>query len=87
MALEVPVVSSNAGGIPEVNEDGVTGYMSEIGDIEAMSRNAIKILSDPETHSLFRANAYKKAQTFNVKSIVPQYEALYDKVLSQPVVI
>lgn len=87
MALEVPVVSSNAGGIPEVNEHGITGFLSNIGDVDDMARNSIKILSDPKIHQLFRKNALEKAKTFNVKSILPQYEALYQKVLSLPVPI
>lgn len=81
MALEVPVVSSNAGGIPEVNVNGETGYTSEVGDVEAMAKNAIHILSDSDRHESFRKNALKKAQTFDVQRILPQYEKLYEKVL------
>ena len=87
MALEVPVVSSNAGGIPEVNEHGITGFMSEIGDVDDMARNAIKILENPKTHKTFRNNALKKAQSFNVQAILPQYVDLYKKVLGIPVTI
>lgn len=83
MALEVPVVSTNAGGIPEVNIHGETGYLSEIGDVDDMAQNALSILSDADTHSRFRANAFKKAQEFNVKNILPQYVALYERVLGQ----
>jgi len=87
MALEVPVVSSNAGGIPEVNVDGVTGYICDIGDVTSMAQKAVHILSDTERHATFRANAFAQAQTFDVKKITPQYEALYEKVLHTPVTI
>ncbi len=83
MALEVPVISTNAGGIPEVNVHGETGYLSEIGDVEDMSKNAIHILSDESRHQQFRANAFKKAQEFNVQKIVPQYEALYERAIER----
>lgn len=85
MALEVPVVSSNAGGIPEVNVDGLTGYLCEIGDVDCMAQKAIHILSDPDRHATFRANAFAQAQTFDVKKITPQYEALYERVISAKV--
>lgn len=85
MALEVPVVSSNAGGIPEVNVDGLTGYLCEIGDVDCMAQKVIHILSDPERHATFRANAFAQAQTFDVKKITPQYEALYESVISAAV--
>ncbi len=81
MALEVPVVSSNAGGIPEVNEDGVTGYLCDIGDVACMAEKAIHILSDPNRHEKFRKNALRQALNFDVKKITPQYEALYERVL------
>lgn len=83
MALEVPVVSTNVGGIPEVNIDGETGYLSNVGEIEDMANNAIKILSSPEVHQKFRENALAKAQEFNVDRIVPHYERLYKKALSK----
>ncbi len=85
MALEVPVVSSNAGGIPEVNVDGLTGYLCEIGDVDCMAQKAIHILSDTDRHATFRANAFAQAQTFDVKKITPQYEALYERVINATV--
>ncbi len=81
MAAEVPVISSNAGGLPEIIINGFCGYMSNVGDVEDMSRNAIKILKDDETFAVFKANALKQAQRFDIENIVPQYEALYLKVL------
>jgi len=83
MALEVPIISTNVGGIPEVNIDGVTGYLSEVGDIDKMAANAIAILSDPETHLEFRKNAMAKAREFDVHKIVPEYIKLYEQVLSK----
>ena len=82
MALHVPVISTNAGGIPEVNINGVTGYLSEIGDVASMAKNAKEILRDPAKHELFRNNAFAKAQEFDVNKIVPEYEAIYKKALS-----
>jgi N-acetyl-alpha-D-glucosaminyl L-malate synthase BshA len=81
MAAEVPVISSNAGGLPEINLDGITGYMSNVGDIEDMSKNAIKILSDPKIHQQFKSNSLAQAKKFGINNIVPLYEALYEKVL------
>jgi len=77
MAAEVPVISTNAGGLPEINIHGFSGYMSNVGDIEDMSKNAIAILSDSTTHLQFKANALAQAKRFGIDNIVPQYEALY----------
>ncbi|MFT4568396.1 MAG: N-acetyl-alpha-D-glucosaminyl L-malate synthase BshA [Saprospiraceae bacterium] len=81
MALHVPVISTNAGGIPEVNVNGVTGYLSEVADVASMAADAKEILRDPVKHQLFRNNAFKKAQEFDVHKIVPEYEAIYQKAL------
>lgn len=83
MAAEVPVISTNAGGLPEINIDGVTGYMSEVGDVEDMCRNAMKILKDKETHDSFKANALVQAKKFDISNIVPQYEQLYDRLVKE----
>lgn len=80
MAAEVPVISTNAGGLPEIIQQGVCGYMSNVGDVEDMSANAIKILEDPETHERFRKNALAQADRFDIDKIVPEYEALYRRV-------
>ncbi len=82
MALEVPVVSSNVGGIPEVNEHGITGFLSNVGDVDAMANHAKYILRDPVIHDRFRKNAYAKAREFDVEKIIPQYEAVYQKAAS-----
>ena len=83
MACEVPVVSSNAGGIPEVNIHGVTGYVSEIGDVEDMAANAINMLSDPILHDKMKANALKRAQEFDIVKILPLYEKFYERITSK----
>ncbi|WP_299682887.1 N-acetyl-alpha-D-glucosaminyl L-malate synthase BshA [uncultured Dokdonia sp.] len=81
MVNEVPVVSSNAGGIPEVNIDGITGYLSNVGNIADMAQNAIRILQDDDTLNTFKKNAKQEARKFDIQNIVPLYEELYEKVL------
>ncbi len=81
MAAEVPVISTNVGGLPEININGYCGYMSNVGDVEDMAKNAISILSDEAVHATFRKNALAQARKFDIHNIVPQYEALYQSVL------
>ena len=83
MACEVPVISSNAGGIPEVNIHGVTGYVSEIGDVKDMAANAIKMLSDPILHDQMKANALARALEFDIVKILPLYEKYYERITSK----
>jgi N-acetyl-alpha-D-glucosaminyl L-malate synthase BshA len=80
MACEVPVISSNAGGIPELNVDGVTGYLCNVGDYETMAQRAISILSDEDKLLEFKRNAKKRALEFHINNIVPQYEKVYEQV-------
>lgn len=80
MACEVPVISSNAGGIPELNVQGVTGFMSNVGDIEDMVKNALHILN-PKNLPSFKKMALKRAKEFNISNILPQYEEYYIKVI------
>lgn len=82
MACEVPVISSNAGGLPEVNIHGQTGFLSEIGDVDDMARNALTILSDDDTLQRFRTAALTQAQRFDINFILPQYEKYYEEVLA-----
>ncbi|WP_103068351.1 N-acetyl-alpha-D-glucosaminyl L-malate synthase BshA [Aquimarina sediminis] len=82
MVNKVPVISSNTGGIPEVNKQGVSGYLSDIGDVKEMSENAIKILEDDLRLENFKAKAYKEAERFDVNQIVPKYIALYEGALA-----
>lgn len=81
MACQVPVISSNAGGIPEVNIHGETGFLSEIGDVQSMANNAINILKNEEILNKFRTNALAQAQRFDMKNILPDYEAYYEEVI------
>ncbi|MEO7485797.1 MAG: glycosyltransferase, partial [Ferruginibacter sp.] len=81
MAAEVPVISTNAGGLPEIIIDGNCGYMSNVGDVENMSKNAILILQDKTTHDRFKANALIQAKKFDIDNIVPQYEKLYERLI------
>jgi N-acetyl-alpha-D-glucosaminyl L-malate synthase BshA len=85
MACEVPVVSSNIGGLPEVNLHGETGYMADVGDVDAMARYALDILRDDETLQRFRAGALAQARRFDLQTILPQYEAYYKEVLAAAV--
>ena len=81
MAAGVPVISTNVGGLPEINIDGVTGYLHDVGDIVGMSRHAIEILQDDQLLNKFKMQAAAQAKKFDIHNIVPQYEALYNRFL------
>ena len=81
MACEVPVISSNTGGLPEVNLHGKTGFLSNIGDIEDMAKNALNILSDETIHKKFRMNALLQAKTYDINNILPIYEDYYKEII------
>ncbi len=81
MAAEVPVISSNAGGLPEININGFCGYMSDVGNVEEMAENALKIFGNDKIQQTFRNNALAQAKKFSIENIVPQYEALYQKLI------
>jgi len=83
MACQVPVISTDAGGMPELNINGVTGYMSAVGDVEDMASNAMKILKDDATLNQFKQNALKRAADFDINVILPKYEKYYDKVIRE----
>ncbi|MFL2601545.1 MAG: N-acetyl-alpha-D-glucosaminyl L-malate synthase BshA [Flavobacteriaceae bacterium] len=78
MAHGVPIISSNAGGIPEVNLNGKTGFISNIGDTKSMINNAISLLSDPQKHKLFKKQAQLQAKKFDLESVVNSYERIYN---------
>ncbi|KYG78280.1 MULTISPECIES: N-acetyl-alpha-D-glucosaminyl L-malate synthase BshA [Roseivirga] len=80
MACQVPVISSNAGGIPELNVDGVTGFTADIGDVETMTEKALFILSE-ENLDNFKRNALERAKEFDIDKVLPLYEAHYNQVL------
>lgn len=81
MASKIPVVSSNTGGIPELNVHGKTGYMSKVGDYEDMAKNIIALLSDEKKLAQFKTNAFEQAKKFDINVILPQYEKLYEDVI------
>jgi len=83
MAAKVPVISTNSGGLPEVNTNGFSGYMSDVGDVEDMAKNAIKILKDDATLNTFKSNAFAQAQKFDIHKILPLYENLYNSLLNK----
>ena len=81
MAWSVPVISSNSGGLSEVNFDGISGYLSNVGDVDSMAENALKILADDVTLAKFRKSALEIAKQFDIKNILPLYEELYHKAI------
>lgn len=80
MACEVPVISTNTGGLPELNIHGVTGFMSDVGDIEDMTKNALIILDDSNLDK-FKDNALKRAKEFDISTILPSYVEYYSQIL------
>jgi glycosyltransferase involved in cell wall biosynthesis len=86
MAAGVPVVSTNAGGLPEIIVQGYNGFMGNVGDVDTMSRQAIDILQNEDRLQLFKNNAAQHAKEFDIQNIIPLYEKLYEEVLSQVLV-
>ncbi len=82
MACEVPVISSNTGGLPEINVNGVTGFLSNVGDIDDMAKNALIVL-DPANHDRFKQEALKRAKVFELKNILPLYVNYYQEVIEK----
>lgn len=83
MACRVPVIASNAGGIPELVTNGYNGYMSAVGDYESMAEHAFQIIANDETLNMFKENAYKTAQKFDLQVILPKYETYYNKIINK----
>jgi len=83
MAAGVPVISTNAGGLPEINVQGKTGFLSQVGNVQEMASNAIHLLQDDSLLEQFKNNAKEQADTFDIANVVPQYEALYDRFLNK----
>ncbi len=81
MAEKTPVISSNTGGLPEVNIHGVTGFLSNVGDVDDMAKNAIYILENDQRLEEFKNNAYESAHQFSIDKILPKYEELYRRVI------
>lgn len=82
MACEVPVISTNAGGLPELNKDGVSGFVCEVGDVETMVKKAIHVL-DNNNLEKFKEGALKRAREFDVNNVLPMYEKFYESVLEK----
>ncbi len=82
MAASAPVISTNVGGLPEVNIHGKTGYLADLGDVESMSKFAIEILGNEETLATFKKNAFEQANKFDIQNIIPLYEKLYSRFCS-----
>lgn len=80
MAVGVPVISSNTGGIPEVNLNGVSGFLSDVGDIDEMAKNTLHVLENEHLHT-FKQNAKKQAENFSLDRILPMYEEIYSKLV------
>jgi len=83
MACKVPVISSNAGGLPELNIDGVTGFLKDVGDVDGMAEKAIYILEDEKRLQTFKDNALARAKEFDLANILPQYENFYVEVIEK----
>jgi N-acetyl-alpha-D-glucosaminyl L-malate synthase BshA len=81
MACSVPVISTNAGGLPEINVQGVTGFLSDVGDVDEMSRHALYMLSDDDRLNTFKKAAINQARKFEKQHIIPLYEKLYAEVV------
>ena len=76
------MISSNTGGLPEFNLNGVTGFMSDVGDVDDMAKNSIYLLENEERLSKFKLQALEQAKKFDIRNILPMYEKLYEKVIS-----
>jgi N-acetyl-alpha-D-glucosaminyl L-malate synthase BshA len=83
MACSVPVISTNTGGLPEVNRHGVSGMMSNVGDVEDMAKNVVYLLSDKKRLEKFRRQSYERAGEFTIEKILPMYQNLYQSVLAK----
>ncbi len=83
MLCRVPVISSDIGGLPEINLNGETGFVCPVRDVEAMAGKAIKILQDKNLHERMRENAFQHAKNFDLEKIVPLYEKLYNEIISK----
>ncbi len=81
LACEVPLITTNVGGLPELNVPGVTGFLSNVGDVDEMTKNALFVLQDDQLPT-FKANALTRAKVFELSKILPMYEAHYERVMA-----
>lgn len=82
LAMKVPVISTNSGGLPEVNVNGKTGFLSNVGDVEEMAANCLKLLNDDTMMESFSQNAFEQAKKFDLEKVLPLYEKLYQQTLA-----
>ncbi len=82
MAAKTPVISTNIGGIPEINKHGITGYLSPIGAVKDMANNAINLLKDENILKTFKQNAFEHSKKFDIKNVLPLYENIYQSILN-----
>jgi N-acetyl-alpha-D-glucosaminyl L-malate synthase BshA len=87
MACKVPAITSNAGGLPELNVDGFCGYMSNVGDVDDMAEKAIIILQDDDVLNRFKENALSRAKDFDLKKILPEYIEYYNEVIERQLIL
>jgi len=83
MAARTPVISTNSGGLSEVNFNGETGYLSDIGDVQDMAKNAVYILEDDERLAAFKGRAFENAQRFSLQNVLPSYKEVYREVIGE----
>jgi N-acetyl-alpha-D-glucosaminyl L-malate synthase BshA len=83
MACGVPVLSSNSGGLPEVNIDGFSGYLSEVGEVDHMAKRGLEILSNDSVLQTFKSNARLTAEKFGIQQVLPLYEAIYTRAIAR----
>jgi glycosyltransferase involved in cell wall biosynthesis len=83
MAAGVPVISTNAGGLAEINIHEQTGFLSPVGDVATMSNYALRLLKDEKLLSTFRQRAHQQALQFDINTVIPTYEALYERFLAK----
>jgi len=81
MAAKTPVISTNTGGLPEVNIHGVTGFLSNVKDIDDMAKNTLKLIESKEILEGYKENALERAKTFRIDQVLPQYEAIYKSLI------
>ena len=81
MAYSVPVISTNTGGLPEVNKQGFSGFLSDVGDVDEMAANSLMLLKDEALLNKFKLQAFEQANKFNIDNVLPMYENLYERVM------
>jgi len=83
MAAKTPIISTNSGGLSEVNLNGVTGFLSNVGDFKEMGKNAISVLKSDKTLLEFKQRAYLHSKQFTLENVLPKYLAIYERILDK----